>query len=451
VSGPARRPHVRIVVLNYNGGTHVIRCLEHLERLEWPADRLDLVVIDNDSADGSDRVIEDRFPRFRIIRTGRNLGFPANNIALRDLGPIEYVGLVNNDAFVMSDWLAPLVEALDHDPALGAACPKILFDRKIVPVEISSSSFRPTTDARRLGVRLSGVRSPECDVWRDCQYLDGFFPKERGTPNEPEFRWTSGRAVLGIPVDPASVSAEEIELRLAAPRELPVTVRAGDREVTVDVGIEPQWVRVPATGEPVDVVNNAGSRLVQGGSGGDRGFQQPDRGQFDEPAEVFAWCGGGVLLRAEYLRDVGLFDERFFLYYEDTDLSWRGRARGWRYRYVPRSVQRHLHAASSGEWSPLFRHYVERNRLLMLVKNAPWSLAASEVAKFVARTVVYAARDIVRPLARLRRPAPGLAVSRARSFADFLRLLPAMLVDRRRLRHRQMVSDAELLAWMEPA
>ncbi len=59
----------------------------------------------------------------------------------------------------------------------------------------------------------------------------------------------------------------------------------------------------------------------------------------------------------------GLFDERFFMYYEDTDLAWRGRARGWRYRYVPDAVLRHVHAATSVEGSPLFRHYVERNRL----------------------------------------------------------------------------------------
>ena len=57
--------------------------------------------------------------------------------------------------------------------------------------------------------------------------------------------------------------------------------------------------------------------------------------QYAEPADVFAWCGGAVLLRSDYLADVGLLDERFFLYYEDTDLSWRGRARGWRYRFVP--------------------------------------------------------------------------------------------------------------------
>ncbi len=113
-------------------------------------------------------------------------------------------------------------------------------------------------------------------------------------------------------------------------------------------GDEPVWVDVELGGEPFDVINNAGSALYPHGFGGDRGFLERDRGQYDEPAEVFAWCGGAVLLRRAYLDDVGLFDERLFLYYEDTDLSWRGRLRGWRYLYVPTSVVRHRHAAVVG-------------------------------------------------------------------------------------------------------
>ena len=104
---------------------------------------------------------------------------------------------------------------------------------------------------------------------------------------------------------------------------------------------------------------------ITGGYGGDRGFLEADRGQYDKPADVFAWCGCSVLLRPRYLAEVGLLDERLFLYYEDIDLSWRGRAQGWRYRYVPESVVRHAHTATSVEGSELFQYYVERNRLLV--------------------------------------------------------------------------------------
>ena len=58
---------------------------------------------------------------------------------------------------------------------------------------------------------------------------------------------------------------------------------AGRVPVSVAVGTAPRWFDVPLAGEPYDVVNNVGSELVEGGWGGDRGFLQPDRGQFDEP------------------------------------------------------------------------------------------------------------------------------------------------------------------------
>ena len=161
------------------------------------------------------------------------------------------------------------------------------------------------------------------------------------------------------------------------------------------------WVEVPVEGEPFDVVNNVGSCLFAGGYGGDRGFLEADRGQYDAAADVFAWCGGGVLLRRSYLDDVGLFDERFFLYYEDSDLSWRGQLRGWRYLYVPGSVIRHRHAASSGgPASAVFQFHVQRNRLLMLIKNAPARVAARAVAVWSRESVSVALRDVVRPALR---------------------------------------------------
>jgi GT2 family glycosyltransferase len=61
------------------------------------------------------------------------------------------------------------------------------------------------------------------------------------------------------------------------------------------------------------------------------------------------------------------------MYFEDVDLSWRLRRKGLRLRYQPSSVIRHTHAGTSTEGSPLFVFFTARNRLLMLLKNAPWS------------------------------------------------------------------------------
>jgi hypothetical protein len=253
--------------------------------------------------------------------------------------------------------------------------------------------------------------------------------------------------VLRVPLpDGADRVTVEVELRSDTPKKVHLT---GDGEpVAVAVDDTRRWSTVTAGGEAYDVVQNAGSMVFEDGAGADRGFGARDDGQFDDATDVFAWCGGSVLFRPEYVRHCGAFDERFFLYYEDTDWSWRGRAQGWRYRYVPGAVMRHLHAASSGEGSPVFAYHVERNRLLMLVKNAPWRLAAGQVVRYVLVTASYARRDIVGPLRRRRRPDATVVVRRLQSFGGFLRLLPDMVVSRRRLRSRQTVPDAELASWL---
>jgi GT2 family glycosyltransferase len=144
---------------------------------------------------------------------------------------------------------------------------------------------------------------------------------------------------------------------------------------------------------------------------------------------------------------VGRFDPRFFLYYEDFDLSWRGRQRGWRYRYVPESLVRHEHAYSSKEGSDFFRFWVDRNRRLTLVKNAPAPVAL----RAAGGAVTGAGRDLAQHVvarARARRvPSPRWTLHRVRQLASFGKAVPAMLVERRQLRRDRVVDDDAIAAW----
>jgi hypothetical protein len=71
------------------------------------------------------------------------------------------------------------------------------------------------------------------------------------------------------------------------------------------------------------------------------GWGATDRGQYDTRRDVEWVPGCALLLRTAALRDVGLFDERFFAYHEDVDWCTRARARGWRVVFAPDSVVRH--------------------------------------------------------------------------------------------------------------
>ncbi|HMT18919.1 MAG TPA: glycosyltransferase family 2 protein [Candidatus Saccharibacteria bacterium] len=123
-------------------------------------------------------------------------------------------------------------------------------------------------------------------------------------------------------------------------------------------------------------INNAGSILEsdQAWPVRERGYDQKDEGQFDKTEEVTAVCGACVLFKRSFLQDVGLFDAKFFMYFEDSDLSWRGQRAGKLFYYEPKAVAYHVHTGSSKEGSPLFNFYVGRNRVLIMAKNAQLKL-----------------------------------------------------------------------------
>jgi GT2 family glycosyltransferase len=413
-------PRVGIAIVNRDGRELLLRCLESLEALEWPRDALEIVVVDNASTDGSVEAVRSTYTEVRVLEETSNRGFAGGaNRAIGELRDVDYIALLNNDTVVSQDWLRPLVMELEADPGLGAANSKVLFDGRFLELSLDTPAApRSRADPRPVGVHVSGVQVDGRDEWRRAQFVRGWHREEvvDGSP----FRWSSGPALVRVP------AGKEVELRVGG-----------------------EWRVVAPDGPSVDVINCAGAILVEGGYGADRGFLEVDAGQYDEPAEIFAWSGAAVLLRLSYLEDVGSFDERLFLYYEDFDLSWRGRARGWRYLYVPDSVVRHVHTASSVEGSERFDYYVERNRLLVHAKNAPAGYAARVALGSLRMSLVIARREVIRRALFRGLPDTMVARRRLRSYLGFLTLLPAILVERLRP-GRQRMPYKELTRWLVP-
>lgn len=92
---------------------------------------------------------------------------------------------------------------------------------------------------------------------------------------------------------------------------------------------------------------------------------------YDSELAIFAASGGASLFRVSMLSDIGLFDEDFFAYYEDVDLSFRAQLSGWQVSYVPESVAYHQIGATSGKVRGFTTYQTLKNLPLLLHKNIP--------------------------------------------------------------------------------
>lgn len=253
-----------VIILNWNGARLLPACLSALALQNYRDFRL--VLVDNGSIDGSERLLDDldrtAHPGWlaaplpvpaRVVRNTDNLGFAeGNNIALRDVRS-PYVALLNNDAIADPGWLGEMVSLMNAAPRdVGMVASTMLF------------SHRPRV------VASAGIR-----IHRDGVALD---------------------RAMGFPV-------EDVEAW----------------------GVRP----------------------------------------------VFGPSAGAALYRSEMLRDVGLFDSRFFSYLEDADLAWRARSRGWRALHAPQARVLHEYSATGGHNSPFKTTLISRNRVWLVYKNMP--------------------------------------------------------------------------------
>jgi len=99
---------VTVIIVNWNSGKHLEQCLKDLRQQDLVPSRI--LVIDNDSSDGSQDVVNIEFGE-ELQRMGSNLGFAGgNNHAIKQINT-EFVALLNPDAFPATNWLSELVAA----------------------------------------------------------------------------------------------------------------------------------------------------------------------------------------------------------------------------------------------------------------------------------------------------------------------------------------------------
>jgi GT2 family glycosyltransferase len=114
-----------------------------------------------------------------------------------------------------------------------------------------------------------------------------------------------------------------------------------------------------------------------------RGRGEPISNNYDNQNLVFGASGGASLYRVSMLQQIGLFDEDFFAYYEDVDISFRAQLAGWKIRYVPVAIAYHQIGATSRKIKGFTTYQTVKNLPWLLWKNAPTSVLIRILPRFI--------------------------------------------------------------------
>lgn len=143
-------------------------------------------------------------------------------------------------------------------------------------------------------------------------------------------------------------------------------------------------------------IDSTGDQLTTWGLPYPRGRGEADKGQYDEQTEVFATSGAASLFRVKALKQVGIFDEDFFAYYEDVDLGFRLQLAGWRAAFVPASKVFHKIGMTSGRIKGFTTYQTLKNQPLLLWKNLPLRYFYKVMPRFWLAYILFFGRAITR-------------------------------------------------------
>lgn len=336
-----QRKSVRVVIVNWR--TPLLT--ERAARSLWPQLRAgdELVVVDNASAsaDPHDNSLDHLRrlgaqlgsagpARFGLVQARRNGGFGYGvNLGARNLRQDALV-LLNSDAYALEGFVDALTAPLGHD-LVEATTARLLLEGRWRLVDDGAEPASPQAPG---GVKPASPQSSSPQS-----------PSAVG-PNSPGVVEAQTEPTTG---DPQSTGSAQLR--------------------GLDGGL---WVSDP---NGVELINSTGNLVDACGNGYDRSWLTPAKQEHDSP-EVFGICGGACAISAHAWRQLGGMRQDLFMYYEDTDFSYRLRRAGYRVQYVRQAQARHAHAASSDSASAAFTTWNTRNRLRVAARYAPASVAA---------------------------------------------------------------------------
>ena len=118
-----------------------------------------------------------------------------------------------------------------------------------------------------------------------------------------------------------------------------------------------------------NIIQSAGGFMNAAWDSWHAGQNEPDTGQFPAPRLVDCISGCAIMVRRAVIEDVGMIDERFFYYFEETEWCMRARRGGWKVLHVPKAKLWHKGVQLNYQPGPNVTYYATRNRFLMAAKH----------------------------------------------------------------------------------
>lgn len=128
-----------------------------------------------------------------------------------------------------------------------------------------------------------------------------------------------------------------------------------------------------------------------------RGRDEKAGDQYDSDPWVFGASGGASLYRSAMLHQIGLFDEDFFAYYEDVDISFRAQLAGWKARYEPKAKAYHATSSTGSKIKGFFTYQTIKNYPFVFWKNVPMGLMPVMLPRFVLAYGVFTLKGLFTP------------------------------------------------------
>jgi len=362
--------NISIVIVNYNGKKYIENLFQSFINLNTEGVTYEIIFVDNNSSDDSVSYLKERyqetFPNLKIVKSEENLGFAGGNNFGVQFAEGEYVVFLNNDTAVSKDWLQELYSFTKSYSDIGIVSSKLIFFYDFIKLNIN------TKDKVFLskGVTINGQK-----YIIDPKFTNNVLYGEKEIT-------CFGHTTIYLPL----INTVETECTIDFD-----FVRINDFETdawVIDDEILPMTKSITlgkdaGLANKLTLIQNAGSGINEKFDGYDIGFCEVDKGQYDQVYELDSCCGAAMMINKKLFDSVGGFDDRFFMYYEDTDLSFRIKKLGFKLYFCPTAEVRHIHTGSSQEWSPFFVYHIYRNKLIFIFKNFSFSVFCKQFAHYI--------------------------------------------------------------------